>query len=486
MTLENPDISRPKLTFVDIDGTLIRSDLFVESSLRLIKKNPLAVFQLIGWLMKGRAHAKQRVAETCDLEVDALPYENEVLEYLKERRAAGTRLVLASAASETHARRIADHLGIFDSEVLASTSEVNLKASNKRDQIREFAGGEPFSYAGDSKADVPIWDSADGAITVNAPRKNVGDLRKQGKLEKEFQTRGSRAKAIFKGMRPHQYVKNVLVFVPLLMSHQYGDPTKVLLALLAFCAFSVVASGAYFLNDLLDLEADRLHEKKRFRPLASGELPLKLGVIGAMALPMLGFVIAALVSLKFSFVLLVYFLATNLYSFFLKRYQTVDVMTLALLYTLRLFAGAAAIGVAISPWLAGFSIFFFVSLAYLKRYTELANLKDDGAVAAGRGYVAADVESMFTFGVSAFTASIVVFALFVNDMQVTGVYKTPDLLWAVCFVLLYWGNRIWVRARRGRMSHDPVEFAVKDKISRFVGVTVVLLVILAKTLELPL
>ncbi|MHA6264571.1 UbiA family prenyltransferase [Arenibacterium sp. CAU 1754] len=486
MTIERPDTEQNRLTFVDIDGTLIRSDLFVESSLRLIKKNPLAVFRLMGWLMKGRAHAKRRVAETCDLKVEALPYEREVVEYLRERHASGDRLVLASAASETHARRIADHLEIFDDEILASSDSVNMKASSKRDHMSRFAGEEPFTYVGDSKADVPIWERATAAVTVNAPSRHVEDLRKQGKLEKEFQTRGSTSKALLRGMRPQQYVKNVLVFVPLLMSHQYGDLSKVLLALLAFCAFSVVASGAYFLNDLLDLEADRLHDKKRFRPLASGELPLKLGVVGALALPMLGFVIAALVSLKFSFVLLVYFVATNLYSFFLKRYQTVDVMTLALLYTLRLFAGAAAISVAISPWLAGFSIFFFVSLAYLKRYTELANLKGDGAVAAGRGYVASDVESMFTFGVSAFTASIVVFALFVNDTQVTGIYKTPDLLWAVSFVLLYWGNRIWVRARRGKMSHDPVEFAVKDKISRYVGVTVVLLVIAAKTLELPL
>ena len=469
--------------FVDLDGTLVRTDLFFESILQLIKRNPLNIFWVVLWLIQGRAVAKEKIANLVDVDAENLPYEPSLIEFLREKKAQGKNLILATASHRIWADKVSAYLGIFD-HVIASDSANNLKGKKKLAAIRDMVGDAEFSYCGDSSADRPIWSEATQNVFVNAPQKDVDAATSQNKAEKVIVSSKSSVAAFFKEMRVHQYAKNALIFVPLFTSHHYQDSAQLLNVVVAFVCFSLCASGVYFLNDLLDLEADRLHAKKRHRPLASGDLPLSLGIAGAVLLPVLAFGLAG-VFLNFAFfgVLAAYFCLTNAYSFFLKRVSTADVMVLAVLYTLRVVAGAAAAELTLSSWLMGFSIFVFVSLAYLKRYIEVAALSEDVDKAHGRGYSAADSETMFSLGISNITASVLVLALYINSEEVTILYQSPVILWLLCLLMLYWGNRIWVGARRGKIADDPVVFAIKDKVSRLVGVSFLLVVLAAKHLQ---
>lgn len=293
-----------------------------------------------------------------------------------------------------------------------------------------------------------------------------------------------RLRAFTKGMRPHQWSKNVLLFVPLLASHQYLSFRTVSEVLLGFLWFSLCASGVYFLNDLTDLEADRMHPVKRLRPLASGDLPEKVGIAAGLLLPAAAF-IGALLFLPplFTLILGFYFVTTLAYSLYFKRVSTADVFVLAALYTVRIFAGAAAVNVSVSSWLAALSMFLFLSLAYLKRYIELDGLEPD-QVAHGRGYGRQDLESMFSLGVANATAAVMVLALYISSDETAVLYRTPEFLWLVCVLLLYWSNRIWIGARRGKIHDDPVLFALKDPGSRAVGLALVLVILAARHLTL--
>jgi len=288
-------------------------------------------------------------------------------------------------------------------------------------------------------------------------------------------------RAFLQEMRPQQYAKNTLIFVPLFTSHGYQDLSVFITASLAFICFSLCASGVYFLNDLLDLPSDRQHAGKRNRPLASGNLSISIGIAGAVTLPVIAFALAfALLPLLFTTVLASYFAITNAYSFILKQISTVDVMTLAILYTLRIVAGAAAMGIALSSWLMVFSIFLFVSLAYLKRYIEVAALTEDDAEAHGRGYSIIDSEALFSLGVANITVSVLILALYISSIEVIQLYQTPEILWLLCLLMLYWGNRIWIGARRGKTADDPIVFAIKDKVSRMVGAGFIVVTLAAR------
>ncbi len=312
-----------------------------------------------------------------------------------------------------------------------------------------------------------------------------GDSRaRRGAVNSTTPTIATLGSAFIREMRPHQWVKNLLVFVPVLAAHQYLDQPVLPKAILAFVLFSLCASGVYFLNDLVDREADRKHPKKRFRPLASGDLPVSWGIAGAIVLPLLAFMVALVwMPLAFVAVLAIYFVATTAYSFYLKKTSTADVITLAALYTIRILAGGAATGIVLSTWLLALSMFLFLSLAYLKRYIELAALDSD-AKAVGRGYTAADRESMFSLGVANATASVMILAMYISSDDVRVLYRNPELLWFVCLLLLYWNNRIWIGARRGKVHDDPVLFAIKDPVSRLVGVALVGVILAARHLPL--
>lgn len=470
--------------FVDLDGTLVRTDLFLESILVFVKRNPLNIIRVITWILHSRAYAKERLAEFIDIDVSKLPYEPAFVQYLAQSHKEGRSITLVTATHRRYAEQVADYLGFFDG-VIATHAGTNLKGKEKLKAILKVAGNDSFSYAGDSAADRSIWQAAATNILVNAPHGDVKAARLADRAELVIQSRPRFQTAFLQEMRPHQYAKNALIFVPLFTSHAYQDVSVYFSAVLAFVCFCLCASGAYFLNDLLDLQSDRLHVSKRSRPLASGDLPLAIGIPGAILLPLIAFGLAlAVLPVAFFGVLLCYFAITNVYSFYLKSISTVDVMTLAILYTMRIVAGAVALDITLSSWLMAFSIFLFVSLAYLKRYIEVSELSESGRSTHGRGYDGADSETMFSLGTANITAAVVVLALYVNSEEVVLNYQTPEILWLLCLLLLYWGNRLWVGARRGKIADDPIIFAVKDRVSRIVGAVFIIVVLSARYVEI--
>ena len=475
---------KPGKIFVDLDGTLVRTDLFVEAILQFLRRNPFNIFPFFMWLLRGIPFAKEQIAKQVGIRAEALPFEAPLLDYLKLQKEHGRHLVLATASHRIYAEKVAAHLGIFDS-VLATDTDRNLKGSNKLAAIRDESGSDAFTYAGDSTADSPIWAAAGSGIFVNAPAPEVATAQAAGTAEKVIRSRPPQWRAFLRSMRPHQYAKNALIFVPLFTSQEALPFSGLLSALLAFVCFSLCASGVYFLNDLVDLPADREHASKRFRPLPAGDLSLHAGVVGAVALPMAAF-IPSLIFLPaaFTMVLIAYLVITMSYSFWLKQIATADVMVLASLYTLRVIAGATATGIVLSSWLLAFSMFVFVSLGYLKRYIEVAAAPANDTNVRGRDYSHADSETMFSLGVSNITAAVVILALYINSPDVRSLYNSPDILWLLCLLLLYWGNRIWVGARRGYISDDPVLFALRDRISRLIGAGFILTTIAAKYLTL--
>lgn len=468
---------------VDLDGTLIRTDLLLESVLLFIKSNLLNLFLLIAWVFRGRAFLKARIAERVNINAENLPYREDLLDYLRKLNEQGKTLLLATASHEKYANEVAGYLGIFKG-VLATTEHYNMKGSRKLAAIREKLEGNQFAYAGDSRADMPLWEASDSCIMVNAPKEAVQAAQQQGKAIENFNDEHSTLTEFLREMRLYQWVKNILIFVPVFTSHNYQDTGHILHAGIAFISFGLCASGVYFLNDLLDLNADRHHKSKRNRPLASGRLPILHGLLGAAGLPLLGFLLAIYtLPLNFVLVMALYYLITNAYSFWFKQMATVDVMILAILYTLRIVAGSAAEDIALSSWLLAFSVFVFLSLAYLKRYIEVSALEDNKTV-RGRGYSAADSETMFSLGISNITASVLVLALYINSEEIAGLYHSPMILWLLCLLTMFWGNRIWVRARRGEIHDDPIVFAIKDRVSQLVGVAFVIVVLAAKYISL--
>lgn len=454
---------------VDVDGTLIRTDLLHESVFALLKLNPFYLLMLPLWLLGGKGKLKQEIADRVDLPISLLPYREEFVDYLKQERAAGRRLVLATASNIRYANGIAEHLGIFD-DVLASTATDNLSGKSKLAHIKELLGTEKFAYAGNSAVDVPIWEDAGLAVVVNAPKSVEQRAAKKSSVVKVFPDRSNYLTSLIKAMRPHQWLKNLLVFVPLMLVQEAGDLLPTMQAVAAFFSFSFCASSVYLLNDLFDLEADRQHPTKCNRPFAAGDLPIGLGVVAMVALLLLAFYIASLLPPFFLGMLSIYYVITIAYSLWLKRSMLIDVLTLAGLYTIRLIAGAAAIGVAASFWLLAFSMFIFLSLAMIKRYSELQLLKSQGhEKLIGRGYQIVDMETLAALGAASGYLAVMVMALYINSETVFESYRRPEALWILCPMMLYWISRMWVLTRRGEMHEDPVVFTLKDKRTYLLG-----------------
>ncbi|MEM7747063.1 MAG: UbiA family prenyltransferase [Pseudomonadota bacterium] len=468
--------------FVDLDGTLARTDVAQELFIRYFKQ-PTRPFEFLTALLSGPSHIKRILAETQDFSAETLPYNETILNYLRTEKRKGRRVYLASATDKLIAEKIADHLQLFDG-VIASSPGENLKGSAKLDRIREQAAGEAFEYIGDSDADIPIWDSATQCGFVNTKGKAASFATKVRNVSVSVADLPSRPRAVFKAIRPHQWAKNFLIFAPLLFSHSYTDPSQVMATVLAFLAFSACASAIYIVNDLFDVEADRVHHKKKFRPFAAGTLQPIDGALVAGVL-ITGALIASASLLPFSFllVLLAYIATTTLYSTVLKHYSTIDVITLTCLYTVRLIAGAAAISVELSPWLLNFSLFFFLSLAYMKRYIELKAV-EPGQKLNGRNYSSDEVDIIAASGLVCGGLSILTLSLYLNSEYVKSTYSSPTLLWLICPLLLFWVFRCWLWARRGKIDDDPVVFALRDRISLTTAVITGSLIIASKYVHL--
>ncbi|MFI4969430.1 MAG: UbiA family prenyltransferase [Lysobacterales bacterium] len=460
---------------VDLDGTLIRTDLLIESTFALLRHNPLYLFRLPLWLLRGRAHLKREIARRVRIDVAALPYDPRVLEWL--RGEAGARPhVLCTASDLGFAEAVAAHVGGFGL-VLGSDGVRNLGGRAKCAALCERYGERGFDYAGNAAADLHVWRAARRAIVVNARPAVLRRARAGAEIERVF-ARGPQSHAWIAALRPHQWLKNALVFVPLLAAHQIFVPAAAARSAVACIAFCLCASGAYLLNDLLDLDADRRHPRKRLRPFAAGALPPGSGLLAALALTIAAFAVAAALSREFVGVLLIYGVTTLAYSLLLKRVAMLDVVTLAALYTVRIIGGAVAIPVEASFWLLAFSMFLFLSLAMVKRYTEIQRVgASNGVSVAGRGYGIEDIPLIQSLGTSSGYLSVLVFAFYIDSTASGALYRHHELLWLLTPVLLYWISRVWLLARRGEMHDDPVVFALTDRVS--LGVLAVFALVIA-------
>lgn len=465
---------------VDLDGTLLKSDMLWESVLCLLRRNPLSLFRIPFWLMRGRARLKDEIVRRVIPDVQLLPYHAAFLGFLRQEHARGREILLTTASHHTLARKVADHLQIF-SDVIGSDDLSNLKGRHKAARLKQRFEGGGFHYAGDSKVDLEVWAEASGAIVVSGNNKLIQRVRDIVPIELIFGRERSFAAAALFALRPHQWVKNLIVFVPLITSHTIAQWNLLADAVLAFLAFSLCASGTYIFNDLLDVDADRQHPTKRRRPFAQGDLPIPFGLVLSVVLPCLSvFVLMALPS-GVALALGCYLILTIVYSWWAKRVALLDVFCLATLYTIRLIAGHEAARVQYSAWLLVFSMFIFLSLALVKRFQELLIVSQPGDIPLrGRGYVSSDVPLVSALGSASGFMAVLVLALYVNSDQVRALYRQPLLLLLVCPLLLFWVSRVWMLVHRGRIPDDPVVFAVKDPVSYLIGVLSVVVILLAK------
>lgn len=473
--------SPARVLCVDLDGTLSRTDTLIELLLALAKQNPLSLLLLPFWLVRGKAWFKAEVARRTVFDPATLAYNEELADWLRAERAAGRRIVLASGADLRVARAVAGHHEFFD-DIVASDARHNMTGEAKAEALTSRFGH--FDYVGNAKADMPVWAAAERAILSANSRDAARKLSKKMDFAQVFEPAAGAARsrvAVWReALRIHQWIKNVLMFVPLLLAHEFLDLQKLVPLLLGFVAFNLCASSVYLLNDLLDLAADRGHPRKRLRPFAAAELPLEHGLVAIPLLLAASFAIALEAGAAFAAVLAFYYVLTLAYSLDLKRRELIDVFTLASLYTLRIVAGAAAASVVISPWLLGFSIFIFLSLAIVKRVAELESGRERGATRlAGRGYRLDDLAMLRSLGVAAGYASVVVLALYVSAPDSRALYPHHQLLWLFAPLVLYWISRIWLVTHRGEMHDDPIVFATRDPQSRIVALLAALVFELA-------
>ena len=473
------ETARSRPLCVDLDGTLVSTDTLWESVLWLRRRRPWLLLLAPIWLCHGRAYFKRAVAARATLDPAALPYREDLVAALRRSKALGRKLVLAAASDRAIAERVALHLGLFD-EVVSSDGEANLRAATKRERLAHEYGDGGFDYVGDSHADLMVCERASRGFLVSSTRRVAELARKRNNIT-VVSSRPSWLRALRKELRLHQWAKNALVVLPVVLAPGLPQLTLITRALTAALAFSLCASAGYVFNDLLDIEADRAHHEKRNRPFASGALPVAFGPPLFLALVSLGYGMSLwLLPARFTLMLVLYFAGTLSYSLYLKRVLIVDVLMLAALYTHRILAGGIATQIRISSWLLGFSLFFFVSLAFAKRYVELALLDGDGKI-RNRDYYKIDLQMIGVMGPASGFLAALVFSLYVEmGAQHPGVYAEPMVLWLVIPVLLYWVTRVWILTGRGQMQDDPVRFAIKDRVSLVCGLLIGLVAALAR------
>ena len=451
----------PAPLVLDLDGTLVRSDLLIESAFACLGRDPVRIVSLIRSAFEGKAALKAAIAAQTPIDVAHLPYNQRVLELVHKARREGREVHVASASHERYVAAVAEHIGADG--WFASGAVENLAGDAKARRLVDAFGRGAFDYVGDSRADLAVWEVARKGYAVQPSefvRKRLAATAGDVEI---IESEGSSARSWIKLARVHQWAKNALVFVPMLTAQKF-DVASFLEASGAFVAFSLTASSVYILNDLVDLEADRKHPSKRWRPLASGALPIQRAAPASLLFLAAGFGVALSVSRYLALTLLVYFALTTAYTFFLKRKMIVDIIALAALYTIRVIGGAAAISVDVSEWLLAFSMFIFTSLALIKRYVEMAARADaDLPNPSNRNYQKSDLDILAALAAASGFNAVTVFALYASSDFVQHAYRHPRLLWLVCPVLMYWLSRALMLAHRRLMDDDPILFALKDR-----------------------
>lgn len=458
----------PNPLIADVDGTLLKTDLLLESFFELLAHRPRKALSAITALKDGKAALKARLAELAMIEVETLPLNEDVLAFLKAEKAAGRPLYLASAADKRYVEALAAHVPLFNG-VFGSEPGLNLAGSSKAKVLCDAFGEGQFDYIGDAPVDEAVWRRASGVYIANASSRHLAAVRQWAPHAMPIGTRSNGWRDYLKVLRAHQWLKNILVFAPTFAAHEFGWP--LIASVIAFVSFSLCASSVYILNDLLDLRGDRAHVRKRQRPFASGRVPLVTGIALVPVLLLISLAFALFLPPAFCAVLAGYYALTCAYSFLLKRKLLVDVVTLACLYGARLMAGAAAASVVLSPWLIAFAIFLFLSLALVKRCSELVDRKQAGrGDPVGRAYRLDDLPLLEIMAVASGYVAVLVLALYVHSDEVRVLYDHPDRLWLLCVPLLYWVSRVSLLTHRGGMHDDPVIFAVTDRVSQLVAV----------------
>ena len=456
---------------VDLDGTLTVSDTLYEGFARLLFLDPLVALQCAGQLLRGRAAVKRSVAEQCRPDTATLPYRTELVDLLRAEKARGRAIHLVTAADQAIADAVAREFGLFDSAT-GSDGRRNLKGVDKLEHLRgRFADG--FIYAGDGAADLAVFRAARGVILCDVGSRTAAAIGPAPVLARMAQ-RTNALEAWMRAIRAHQWSKNLLLFVPLLVGHAYTSPATIAATVLGFVLLCLLSSATYIINDLADIDADRLHATKRLRPFASGELKIVHGLIAAPLMILGALAGAYALAPRFAAVLLAYLLLTSAYSFGLKRVPLLDVFAIGVLFTLRLVMGAEVAGLAHSAWLLSFALAFFLSLALSKRHGEVMRAaRIDVEEIAGRGYRGNDWPITLTFGVGVGLVSIVIMLLYMtNDAAPSGFYSTPGWLYAIPALLTIWLMRIWLLSNRMLLHDDPVVFALRDRVSLGLGVAV--------------
>lgn len=464
---------------IDLDGTLINTDLVWECFLKVLKQAPWRLMLIPIWLLGGKQRLKSELYRNVHIDVSALPYNRAVLDFIEENRSNYSAVVLVTGTIESLALSVAAHLGIFRS-VIASDSRRNLTGSAKAEELTTVFAEGGYDYVANERADLAAWAHAARAITVNASRTTRDNLRQ---LPVEHLDLGGRSASVLtwlRAVRLHQWAKNALLFVPLVTAHRILDIHAMTMELVAFLAFGLCASGTYVLNDLLDLESDRHHATKRTRPFAAGEIPIPTALTACVMLLASGFSVAVALPKHFVAALAIYVVATIAYSLKLKRVASLDVVVLAGLYTVRVIAGAFAIGVVLSFWLLAFSMFVFLCLAIVKRVSELQDLQARNEVAIkGREYSVADAAILQVMGVSSGYISVLVLALYINSREIMELYASPRRLWLMVPLMLLWVTRLWVVTARGHMHEDPIVWAIKDPETWATGAAAAVVLLLA-------
>ncbi len=469
--------SRPADTVlcVDLDGTLVRTDLAWECILSLIKAGSFAVFLIPVWLLRGIAVCKKNLARRATLNIATLPYRSGLLSFLRDEREKGRKIALVTAADSSLAEKIAEHLGIFD-RVFATQDGRNLKGQAKADLLqREFAESG-YEYIGDSTADLPVWKASSAAYVVGNERL-VRQARKVARVERVFESQPPSMSTWLRALRGHHWAKNILLFLPLLLAHRW-EFVPLLATAAGFVIFSLCASGIYIVNDLLDLHSDRAHPWKARRPFASGETSIPAGLLISTLLTTATIALGFALSVKFGVVLVIYIVATLWYSLHLKRVLLLDIFFLSGFYSIRLWAGAAITGVPLSDWFLVFSLFFFLSLATAKRYSELLHageLVESGE--SGRAYIDSDRQILMQLGMGSSIAAVIILALYAHSREFLLLYRRSEPMLLACPVILYWLSRIWIKASRGTLDEDPLTLSMRDPVTYAVAATLLAILI---------
>lgn len=470
---------------VDLDETLTYTDTLYELLLIYIHKNPFNFFLIFFWLLKGKAFLKSKLSENVNIDVTLLPYNNELINFLKKEKKNNRKIILCTAANKKLANSIAKHLNLFD-DVIASNEEINNLGKIKKLKLIKKFGFKGYDYAGNSVDDLEVWSGAHQSIIVNSNKSIEEKAIYISPKNIIFSKRKLKLFDWFNIFRIHQWLKNLLLFVPIIAAHKLNHFESLITLIFAFFSFSLCASAVYIINDLFDLQSDRKHPRKKYRPLAESKISIKFAILLIFALILFSFIIGLLINKHFIYYLSIYLIMTSVYSMVLKRIKYIDCLILALLYNFRIVVGAAAVNISLSPWLFTFSIFIFLSLAFVKRYAELLVYAKLGTSKKiyGRSYIIKDSFFIQILGLSFSYISIAILALYLNSETVVILYSKPKILWIIVGLMFFWVNWVWIKTRKGEMNDDPIFFIIKDKTSVMISI-IISLVFLFATIGIP-